>query len=90
MSQQVGTALVLTAFTIVAVAFARGADPVAARLHGLQVAILAVAALALAAATFAAVTVRRTTGPAARRRGAGPSAPRKPEYPLADDVELDL
>jgi EmrB/QacA subfamily drug resistance transporter len=100
MSQQTGTALGLTAFTIVAVAFARGADPTAARLHGLQVAILAAAALALAAAAFAAITVRqttrrrttrrRTTGHAARRRGGPRSGPRKPEHPLADDVELDL
>jgi MFS family permease len=59
MAQQVGTAVGLAAFTIIAVAFARGSAPAADRLHGLQVAILATAALALTAAVLAALTLPR-------------------------------
>ena len=64
MAQQVGTAVGLAAFTIIAVAYARGSAPAADRLHGLQVAILSTATLALAAAVLAALTLpwHATTG----------------------------
>jgi MFS family permease len=60
MAQQVGTAIGLAAFSVVAVAYADGST-VADRLHGLQVAILATSALALAAAVLAGLTLPHGT-----------------------------
>ena len=56
MAQQVGTAIGLAAFSVLAVAYAHG-SAVADRLHGLQVAILGTSALALAAAVLAGLTL---------------------------------
>jgi EmrB/QacA subfamily drug resistance transporter len=58
MGQQVGTAIGLTAFSVLAVAYAHGST-LADRLHGLQVATLATSALALAAAVLAGLTLPR-------------------------------
>jgi MFS family permease len=59
MAQQVGTAIGLATFTVIAVAYAHGAADVRDRLHGLQVAILWTAALALAGGVLAAVVLPR-------------------------------
>jgi MFS family permease len=56
MGQQVGTAVGLTAFSVLAVASAHG-SALADRLHGLQVATLGTSALALAAAVLAGLTL---------------------------------
>jgi EmrB/QacA subfamily drug resistance transporter len=56
MAQQVGTAIGLAAFSVVAVASAHG-SALAGRLHGLQVATLGTSALALAAAVLAGLTL---------------------------------
>ncbi|HTW03434.1 MAG TPA: MFS transporter [Streptosporangiaceae bacterium] len=56
MAQQVGTAIGLAAFSVLAVASANGSAP-AERLHGLQVATLGTSALALAAAVLAGLTL---------------------------------
>jgi EmrB/QacA subfamily drug resistance transporter len=56
MGQQVGTAIGLTAFSVLAVASAHGST-LADRLHGLQVATLGTSALALAAAVPAGLTL---------------------------------
>jgi MFS family permease len=72
MAQQVGTAVGLAGFTIIAVTFARGSAPAAARLNGLQAAILATAALALTAAVLAALTLPRPGRP---RPGPNTAAP---------------
>jgi hypothetical protein len=59
MAQQVGTAIGLAAFTVIAVAYAHGSAQVTDRLHGLQIATLCTAALALGTAVFAALTLPR-------------------------------
>jgi hypothetical protein len=56
MGQQVGTAIGLAAFSVLAVASAHGST-LAGRLHGLQVATLGTSALALAAAVLAGLTL---------------------------------
>jgi EmrB/QacA subfamily drug resistance transporter len=58
MGQQVGTAIGLAAFSVLAVASAGGSE-LAGRLHGLQVATLGTSALALAAAVLAGLTLPR-------------------------------
>lgn len=60
MGQQVGTAIGLAVFSVLAVAYAHG-SAVTDRLHGLQVATLGTSALALAAAVFAGLTLPRGT-----------------------------
>jgi sugar phosphate permease len=77
MAQQVGSAIGLAAFNVVAVGYARGST-VADRLHGLQVATLAAAALALAATIAAGLTLpaRPDTGePGRPARSAGQDVP---------------
>jgi Na+/melibiose symporter-like transporter len=61
MAQQIGTAIGLAAFTIIAVAYTHGSVHVTDRLHGLQIATLDTAALALGTAVFAALTLPRHT-----------------------------
>jgi len=72
MGQQVGTAIGLTAFSVLAVASAHG-SALADRLHGLQVATLAASALALAAAVLAGLTLPH--GAVAGAPGAPAGAP---------------
>jgi MFS family permease len=64
MGQQVGTAIGLAAFSVLAVTAADGSAP-ADRLHGLQVAILGTSALALAGAVLAGLSLPRGTAPGA-------------------------
>ena len=84
MAQQVGTAIGLAAFSVVAVAYARG-TAVTDRLHGLQAATIGTAALALAAAVLAWLTLPRGTS----RRSLAPR-PESPEGPgPAAPVQLE-
>jgi EmrB/QacA subfamily drug resistance transporter len=80
MAQQVGTAVGLAAFSVIAVASAGGSAAAADRLHGLQVATLATAALAVVAAVVAALTLPRRVATATG--GASRAPRRKPAVPL--------
>jgi EmrB/QacA subfamily drug resistance transporter len=74
MAQQVGTAIGLAVFSVLAVASADGSG-LAARLHGLQVATLGTSALASAAAVLAGLTLPRGTVTGAPGSPAGELAP---------------
>jgi MFS family permease len=74
MAQQVGSAIGLAAFNVLAVAYARGTT-VADRLHGLQAATVGAAGLALATAILAGLTLRASPGPGEPGLGA-----RHPEH----------
>jgi hypothetical protein len=81
LAQQVGTAIGLAVFSVLAVAYAHGST-VTDRVHGLQAAVLGTAALALAGAVLAWLTLPRgdvTEVPATRaeepERALGPAVP---------------
>ena len=74
MGQQVGTAVGLTAFSVLAVASAHG-SALADRLHGLQVATLGTSALAVAAAVLAGLTLPHGAVAGAPGRPAGEFEP---------------
>jgi EmrB/QacA subfamily drug resistance transporter len=93
MAQQVGTAIGLAAFSVVAVSYAHGST-VTDRVHGLQAAVLGTAALAAAGAVFAWLALPRgdvTQGPGTlageAERALGPPVP--PVQLAVPPVQLD-